>query len=205
MKRNVRHRGFTLIELLVVLAIIAVIAALSAPTAFSALRGSRLTQGEQAVVGVLELARRTAITTNRTVEVRFYRYAGKGNFASDISFRSVQVFEMTSSSAYVAVEKVQFLPDGIILDSNAALSSVFDQSKRIKVTGTLSLPGIGTNYTYMYVRFFPDGSTDLLSTAAPWFATLHDETKGDNLNVPPANFITLQVDPVSGTITYYRP
>jgi uncharacterized protein (TIGR02596 family) len=197
--------GFTLIELLAVLAVMGIVAAFAIPSLVGALKGNHLSQSEQYVEGVLELARRTAITKNHAVEVRLYRYPGTGAFSSHNSFRALQAFEMPTTASFVAAEKIQPLPEGMILDSNAALSSVLDSSKRTISTGINSIPVAGTSYTYMTIHYFPDGSTDLSPTGGPWFMTLHDETKGDGLSTPPSNFITVGIDSINGTVTYYRP
>jgi hypothetical protein len=58
------------------------------------------------------------------------------------------------------------------------------------------------------MHFTASGATDLLPTGGPsgsWFLTLHAETKGDGLSIPPPNFVTIQVDPVSGTLEFFRP
>ena len=56
----------------------------------------------------------------------------------------------------------------------------------------------------MAMRFLPNGSTDLVPTAN-WYLTVHSGLSGDPMASPPPNFVTIQVDPVSGIVVFYRP
>jgi hypothetical protein len=64
--------------------------------------------------------------------------------------------------------------------------------------------GVKKNYQYCSFRFLPDGSTNLLPTKS-WYITVHLLTDKVNSELPPPNFFTLQIDPVSGTTKSYRP
>ena len=68
-------RAFSLVELLVVMAVIAIVAGFAVPAVTTMLKGSQLTQGSQMVVDQIALARQTALSRNRSVEVRFYKFA----------------------------------------------------------------------------------------------------------------------------------
>ena len=72
---SLKSRAFSLVELLVVIAVIAIVAGYAVPAVTTMLKGSQLTQGSQMVVDQIALARQTALSRNRSVEVRFYKYA----------------------------------------------------------------------------------------------------------------------------------
>jgi uncharacterized protein (TIGR02596 family) len=192
------------------MAIMAIILAFAVPATNTILRGNRMTQATQIIVDRLALARQTAITKNRAVEVRFYQFADPEVPGTAASFRALQALEVVKANVVLPLEKLQPLPTAIIIDSAQSLSSLLDPNdphKRTKVTATISspsLPRVGTNYSYVALRFRPDGSTDLLPTAE-WFLTLHSEVSGDGLTTPPANFVTVDIDPVSGTLKFFRP
>ena len=206
-------------ELLVVLAIISVMLGLVVPAANTMLRGSQMTQGSQMVNDQLELARQTALSTNRTVEVRFYQFADPqtpGETTGSPStgkYRALQLFEIQESGSAVALGKVQIVPPSIIIDSGATLSSIIGSGSASPAVPTLSgtqtvpIPRVGTQYNSVAFRFLPDGSTNLSPTSGnQWFVTLHNLTDGDPVKpVPPPNYYTVQVDATNGHIKNFRP
>jgi Tfp pilus assembly protein FimT len=98
------------------MAIIATLIGIATPATVSALRGSQLSRGSLVVGEQLHLARQTALTKNRSVEVRFYQIADSsapGEQPSNPStgkFRTMQLFEIQESGAAVALGEIQYLP-----------------------------------------------------------------------------------------------
>lgn len=197
--------GFSLLEMLVVILIISIIAAFAVPVVTGVNRSSQLARGTQIVSDQLAIARQTAITRNRQVEVRFFQFADPEQPGSRNCFRGLQTLEVVNARTVSPLDKVQPLPTNVIIDASAALSSLLDPAQNAAVPGTDPLPRVGTNYQYVSLRFRPDGSTNLLPTKGPWFLTLHEEIHGDGLARPPANFATLEIDPINGGVKFYRP
>ncbi len=211
-----RMWGFTLLELLAVVTIVILLAAFVVPAVNSILNGLSLTQGGQMYRDQLSFARQTALAQNCQVEVRYYQYsdpsvpgetAGNPNLGK---FFAMQLFKILQSGSAVALDKIQRLPSGIIMDSGTTMSSLVGSQSIISGTSLgESIPVEGTNYNSVSFRFLPDGSTTL-SPVGIWFLSLHYLTAGDNLgstggsNIP-KDFITLQIEPVNGKATFYRP
>jgi len=215
MRKASPPQGFSLVELLVVLAIIALLGALIVPSITSALRGSALSQGGQEVISEIAGARQVALSQNRVVEVRFYRVAESGmpgevagNPATG-KFRALQSFVYDSTGTIsTALDKVQMLPDMVIMDSGSTLSTLLGSTQAKSWTASdpqIMLPVVGTSYNACVFDFEPDGSTNLNPIGQQWFVTLHGFTSGDNLTTLPVNFFTLQVDALNGHIQNYRP
>jgi uncharacterized protein (TIGR02596 family) len=222
------NRAFSLLELLAVIFIIGIVAVFVTPAASTILKGSQLTQAEQIVTDQIKLARQMAVTKNRSIQVRFIRYGDpevpgeRRNDPATGFYRAIQVFEILESGAAVPLDKPQLLPQAIIMSPGdfSTLVSHTDvqppmQANKAKVTdangnttgGDPAIPrGIDWDYQFVSFRFLPDGSTNLSSTAGTmWHVTLHNINERPNGAAPPPNFVTLQVDPVSGTVRIFRP
>ena len=186
-------RAFSLIELLVVIAVIAIIAGYAVPAVTSMLKGSQLTQGSQMVIDQIALARQTALSRNRSVEVRFYKYADPETPGEDVEkketwlLHGLQTFEILDNGAALPIGPIQRLPTNVIM-SEGVLSTLIsgrttDPSKKFTdpTDSDPKIPGLPSNlttkaqYVYAALRFLPDGSTDLPPTG-----TVSGENKGDS-------------------------
>ena len=210
--------GFSLLELLAVLAVVGIVSAVAVPSVNAVLRGSRLTQGAQLICSQLDLARQTALSKNHSVEVRFYQYGDpetpgeSPNSPGTGSFRAVQIFDIQDSGAAVPLSKVQVVPPSIVIDSGAVLSSIIGSASPAAVPASTTgaalnfpIPRAGTQYNCTLFRFLPDGSTNLSLASQWWFLTLHNLLDGRNLDTPPANYFTIQIDANNGHIKTFRP
>ncbi|MES2572500.1 MAG: Verru_Chthon cassette protein D [Verrucomicrobiota bacterium] len=228
---RLRQTGFSLIELLIVCGIIAVVVGFTVPAATTLIRGTQMTQGSQLLTDHVSLARQIALTKNRAVEFRFYKFADPETPGEDKAkpstgrFRAFQAFEVLESGAFIPVDKVQRLPSTVIINESTELSSLIGASGVLSALTEkgqdASLPelprDVGLNYEFVRFRFQPDGSTNLSlslkgAAAGKWFVTLHSIDYDPIKTTEPKdgasrqiNFFTLQVDPVSGATKSYRP
>ncbi len=228
-------RAFSLVELLVVIAVIAIVAGFAVPAVTTMLKGSQLTQGSQMVVDQIALARQTALSRNRSVEVRFYKFCDPEIPGEDPTkpetgfFRSLQVFEVLDSGTALPSGPVQRLPMNVIMHE-AELSTLLNKKERPRVTkddvakdgSAPEIPGMpeGAKKSYEYVsfRFLPDGSTNLPPTGTvtvtptgdSWYITLLNPkaagaTKLGTRDGEANNYFTMQIDPITGSTRSYRP
>ena len=220
-----KNRAFSLLELIIVIFIIGIIAVFVTPAASTILRGSQISQAEQILTDQVKLGRQEALIRNHNIEVRFIQYGDpelpgeKANDPSTGYYRAIQLMEILDNGAIVPIYPPQILPQSVVINSGNLSTMINDPSVQPPTTarqsrstvdgsgGDPSLPkGINMNYRYVYFRFRPDGSTTLSTTSGTiWCITLHnfnDKPTGNNL---PPNFVTLQLDPISGSVRIYRP
>jgi uncharacterized protein (TIGR02596 family) len=215
------QRAFSLLELLVVILIIGIVAVFVTPAVTTILRGSQLSQAEQIVTDQIKLAHQYAVTKNRSIQVRFIRYGDpetpgeKKDVPTTGAYRAIQVFEILDSGAILPLDKPQLLPQSIVVNSGSLSTLISDTSMKVVTAskektpdggGDPALPrGIDWNYQYVAFTFLRDGSTNLKATGVAWCVTLHNINEKSAISAPPANFVTLQVDPVSGSLRIFRP
>jgi uncharacterized protein (TIGR02596 family) len=193
--------------------------------------GTRMPKAERILTSQITLARQLALTKNRSVEVRFIRYGDpefpgeKKDTPSSGAFRAIQVVEVLDSGAVIPLAKLQVLPETMIMsggDPSTLVSSsdlsINQRSRRAskEITkdtagkptgGDPSLPRkIELDYEFVSFRFLQDGSTDLKALdGLKWCVTIHNINERVTGTTLPPNFVTLQIDPVSGAIRIYRP
>jgi len=215
--------------------IIGIIAAFAVPAASTILRGSLMNQAAQIITDQLTTARQVALAKNHQVEVRFIRFADPetpndvGSDGQPGNFHAIWVFEDTGTFSptvldangnpapiMAPVDKPQLLPQAIILSMNQTLSTLVMGQSGAPITPQQPLAtdpqtyprstnGAGTPYTYVPFRYRFDGSTNLLPQTSLWYVTLQNINDQIQNNLPPANFVTILVDPVGGTLRFFRP
>jgi uncharacterized protein (TIGR02596 family) len=147
------------------------------------------------------------------------------------NYRAVQTFQVitlpssaSGAEATLPLDKVQMLPQGVIMNPTQVYSTLLwnPNSPVVNVSSSaaaqnpslVELPrGVGFNYNYVSFRFMPDGSTNLAQVPGaaappPWFITLHNATDRayvKDQTQTPYNYFCLQIDPVTGSMKFYRP
>jgi uncharacterized protein (TIGR02596 family) len=204
--------AFTLVEMLCVLTVVGIVAALAVPGMQVMFVGSALTHSGQIVTEQLALAQQKALSTNHTIEVRFYQFAdptmpgeSTSNPASG-QYRAMQMFDVTAGN--VPLTKVLRLATSVVIDSSATCSTLISSASSATVPQLTNgageqviIPQAGTAYNVVAFQFTPGGATNLLATGS-WFLTLRGVHDSSN---PPVNFVTIQIDPTNGHIKDFRP
>jgi uncharacterized protein (TIGR02596 family) len=174
--------GFSLVELLVVIAILVLLAAVSLPAFNSVTRGSNLQRAGQMIGDQFALARQEAVARNRDVMVQFYETTDVIN----PGWRQVQILRVEQSATGevhdVQVSRKLTLPDGIVIATNHSLSPLLGSSGA--------------------VRFRASGSVAGSLSPTNNYLTLISAGDDDN---PPKNFLTLQLNPLTGKAAHYQP
>ncbi len=208
-------KAFSLIELLVVLAIIAILIGISAPSISGVMRGYQLETAGQVVVNQLTLARQTALSGNRAVQVWFYQLPDNNQpfSATPTVYRAMQAFAegdpvSAGSSALKAITKPVFLPSPVIFSTTLSPNAVSPLLTSVTATSgngsAVVLPGYQQNFNYVVLRFKSNGSTNLDSASSNLTMVVEND-KADTSTGLPRNYRTLSIDPIIGTVRTYRP
>jgi len=225
--------GFTLIELLAVVALIAVVIAFAVPATSQIMKGSQMSQGAQNLNDTLLYARQLALTKNRPIEVRFYKF-GDPDTPGEVAdkpelgkWRALQLFEVLENGAVLPIREMTRMPRGVIFQPDEYSTLLKEEirpaieAKEDKTAPELPVDvndkKVGRNYLWTGFRYLPDGSTDLPPVALEngaatgskakedrWYITLIGLTD-ENKDIRQTNFFTLQVDPLAGTVKSFRP
>ena len=182
------RRGFSLVELLALISIFSLLVALIVPAIASRKESLNLGIAGTQWLESFEIARQTARTRNRKVEVRIYFEADK---------EGVQLFTTAGDgNSLTPMQGFVRLPVDVALSTNPLWSSILTES----VSGTALSDARGTYYAF---RYHPSGFTDLSGVNGPTLTLL---LRKDRLkSTLPANFSTLRIDLQTGLARAFRP
>lgn len=188
-------RGFSLIELLVVMAIMMLLLSLAAPAFTSIAMGSNLNRGGQIVADQIKLARQEAVSKNREVEVWFLNLAE----GTTPGWRGMLLVRVEENGTRVPAGRITTVPEGILISTNSTANGSLSPLLMATNSITTNFSTFG-NLTYRAFRFRANGSASALGTNN--FLTLQQAAAPGS---PPPNYYTIQVNPVTGKVTTYRP
>jgi uncharacterized protein (TIGR02596 family) len=202
----VREPAFSLIELLAVIALLAVLAVMVAPSIRGISSATELTVSGSALVDALNLARQTAQSVNRPVEVRFFEVPRSTDPVP--AFRAVGVYVLTDTGPS-PVGRMVFLRDNVVMSDTDAFGTLL-RGLPAGQTEIPSLEATGKLFNYRSFTFRPDGSANLPRSAPvgggdSWHVMLYDARKPPAGGTAPENHVTIQLLPESGRTRVYQP
>lgn len=194
MKPHVRSlkKAFSLIELLMVMGILALLLVMVVPSLNSLSDSNNLTIGGQALADQLNAARQNAAARNRAVEFRLIK---QGTGTSGYS--AIQLWMTPDKGTPIPLTRVLPLAKNVVVSENSQLSALLKTAK----TGTM--PVSGANAPYAAIQVLPNGIVLPVIPMADSYLTivplrLATQNKADN-------YVTVQVNPITGSPLVYRP
>lgn len=194
-----RPGGFSLLEILLVIAILVMLAVVALPAIGPVLTGSNLNRAGITATDSILRARQEAVSRNREVQVLFYNFSTPTSAQGWRGLQVVRVEQSSTGRLIVPASRIVLLPEGSVISSNTALSPLLFADATLR--GTTNLPAYGAT-SYAGFRFRPNGSLSSEINLTNNFLTLQAASASGN---PPANYYTLQINPVTGKVTAYRP
>jgi len=189
-----RQAAFTLVELLIVVAIIGLLLGLVTPAASNMQAGLQLNQNGQGIIDKLSLCRQLATTQNRDVELRFIDIPTS---ETDTGGQAFQIWLLNPRGGTAeAYGKIVRLPEEIKLNDD--LSPMWTKLP----SGTADFTALGGDRTYRAIRFRSNGRLARNDMGSDNYLTY--SFRRDREAVP-GNYYTLQINPVTGWVTTYRP
>ncbi len=194
-------RAFTLIEVLAVLGILTLLVAGAAPVILSTVKASRITQAAGLVQARLHEAKTLALTFSNDFEVRLLAASKDDPDPRD----AIQILALNDAEAagdgtalFQPAGAPEFLPAGVVFSRNDSFSTLL---KRGSSAPDAKSPEEAS--ALAVIRFFSDGSTSL-SESGVWHVTVVDSAD-ERTAALPINFATIQIDPVTGSLSVFRP
>lgn len=213
--KPLKHKGFTLIEMMVVVAMIALIVAAVAPMVFSTLISTRLASAGETLAGQLSLAHQIAVSRNMTVEVRFYQYEDPESPSSLSAVRALAIMQASETGSASQLGKqltdTYYLPSGIAIGQTEALSPLLASSAIRSEADREKIIKRSSNARYKAFQIRGDGTTNIEQLMRneympnKSYVTLAEDRAIGNGQSVPKNFYAVQIDPVTGRTTSYRP
>jgi len=169
---------------------------------------TRLSAAGGVIHRLLLLARSEALSRNIPVEVRFCR-AGSGEPVRVVDLQAYY----TDGRVEPLVRPVS-LPGNLVIDPDPLRSTLFGLANAAASAGSsafvvnplpqATIPDLGSGYEVFTLFIRPDGSTTLpqATSGCPFLTVRADQPGATGL---PADFVTIQMDPVTAEPSVFRP
>jgi uncharacterized protein (TIGR02596 family) len=198
--------AFSLVELLVVISIISIISAAAIGGLSNVSRSTNLASAAQRLGDQFAVARQTAISRNLPVEVRIYKLPDFNSTTGGATlWRGLQLF-IKDGTNDVPASRPLFFPQRVIISENAQASPLLTGLGTETPTSDV---GAYTTENVQYKSFTirPNGTLTATSSIpdTDWFLTVHHENDPKPDGIKPANFATVQINPVTSKVAILRP
>lgn len=205
--RNRRLLAFTLIELLTVIAIVSVIAVLAVP-ALSSLRGAGgITKTGSDIAGILEQARGYAMAQNTYVWVGFRKegldtlVVGVIASKTGIADPSVDVAAISKLSRFENVQLVS-IPSSSTRPGGSGVVSLASASSSPM---TFTFPSPGVTFNQQVIQWNSRGEARLSPTQLSKVVEIGLQASAGGTIRNSENFVAIQINGLSGSVSVYRP
>lgn len=195
-RKLMRRFGFSLVELLAVMATVGILLAVSVPAMSSLMASSNLSRAGGMLVDQINLARQMASARNVVVEVRLIRMNDSGE-----GYQAIQLWSNDGAGQTKPLGGLSQLPQNTSIAGNTAVLSKALASVKVQ-----QMPSGGNTDGKDFVSFqIRPGGTVIPAIGMNDFylSVVSSGNAGDSQL--PKNYVTVQVNPQTGTPLVYRP
>ena len=178
------------------MAIIGILAVLAMPALNSVVQSRQLAQAGQMLADKIILARQEAVTKNRNLQVRIVDLPVN----STNSWSGIQLWIADEQGNMKPLGQLHKFPDAVTIAPEAELSPLLTADL---LSGTTNFGAAG-NRPWVGFQLRPAVAMDLgaVTTNNNFLTVVRTVDRG---KLPPANFQTIRVNPVTGRVTSHRP
>ncbi len=197
MKKRPPLSAFSLVELLAVIAIIGILTALAVPALSSIAQSRQLSQAGQLLADTIILARQEAVTKNRDLQVRIVELPVN----SVNCWSGVQLWIADEQGKMTPYGKLHTFSDSVMIAPEAELSPLLTANPL--QSGTANFGSVG-NRLWVGFQLRPTVAMNpaVVTTSNNFLTVVRSVDRG---KLPPANFQTVRVNPITGRVNSYRP
>jgi len=198
-------------ELLLVITVIGVLAALAAGGLNNVARSSGLATAAQRLGDQIALARQSAASLNLPVEVRLYKMPDFDTTSGTPTlWRGLQLFSRDPAGNAIPLTKPVIFPNRVIISEDTTISPLMNSSTGLGGELTPAnpvggIPAASIRYKSFTIRPNATVTSTNAITSANSFLTLHQQNEPKPDGIKPANFITIQINPITSKVTLLRP
>lgn len=175
-------------------------------------KAGTVSMAEESLAQAIHQARFEALANSQMVAFCFYKYAKVGEAQS--AFRAVQAYRWIPQSpegaaGWRAVSRPFVFPTDIAMGENSMQATLPQTLPEVNAQNGPPIPSSLAASGPVEARqltFFPDGTADL-DPDKNWYVTLYAQSASvkDSASGLPANWRSIQIDPVLGTTKIYAP
>jgi uncharacterized protein (TIGR02596 family) len=197
------NQAHSLVEILVVVAAIALIMSIAGNGLSNSWRSQQIAGSAAAVAQACKMAQAYAIKQNVPVQLRIYKVRAGEVVEADPHFRAyhlVGVSAQPGEDRYFQITELQQMEGTTVVSSQQQYSTLVASENPL---GDNPGGGSGESFSYLFVEFRPNGSTNLeVQEGKPWTLTFVNDYDGNNARLP-KDARTLVIGAETGTVKVY--
>lgn len=197
-----RRAAHSLVEILVLVGALVILIAIAAGGLTNSWRSQQIAGSAAAIAQACRMAQTYAIKQNMPVQMRIYKVRAGEVVESDPHFRAFHLVGVNASQGkdrYFQITELQQFEGTTVVSRHPQFTTLVASENPLgEVPG-----GSGQSYTYLFVEFRPNGSTNLeVKENSPWTLTFVNDSDGGSTKIS-KEARTLVISAETGAVKVY--